>query len=800
MSKLEVLILKDNNLTGVIPPEWGAFTNLQLLSLRNNNLTGHIPPSIGNITTLNFLFLSENNLVGSIPSQISSCTNLYVLDLLFNQLSRQIPPSLFNFSSLYTFGVGGNLLDGTLPSNFGRNFPQLGNLYLYDNKFSGQIPPSLTEATELERIELSGNGFNGSIPPNLGSRLPNLSKLILGDNLLSTDDWRFVDSLTNCSYLEELDLSNNSFTGMLPESITKLSATTLAWLRLRNNKIMGEIPVMIGELSSLVTLNLENNNFSGSIPESIGRLKNLRAFSMTDNKFSGSIPDSFGNLTEILELYMGGNDLTGTIHPNLAAMNKLIVLDLSHNNFSGVVPKGLLGISTIATFLNISHNNLVGVLPDEVGRLTNLQSFDASHNRFHGRIPESIGNCVLLESLMLQGNEFEGSIPDGIENLKGLHYLDLSENQLSGSIPSFMENMTSLQHLNLSYNDLEGRVPTQGIFSKPHLFSIQENEGLLKNHHHPKLSKGSTVVIALVITVVVLVIIGVFLCLLYKYKELAKKKYTKRKNKYGHLVDMEEHHARSGVSVSVNQFFKISYAEIQKATQDFSPTNLIGSGGFGSVYKGTLAINDPKDSTMDIAVKVGTSYSIISHLSHLSFKFRLQSSIINHLQVLNQKLRSISRSFMAECNVLKNIRHRNLVRVLTACSSEDLKGNEFKALIYEYMPNGSLDKWLNNGAAMSLLQRLNIAIDVASALDYLHTQTETTIVHCDLKPSNILLDVNMVARVSDFGIAKFLSSEHDQTLTMNIQGSIGYIAPGNQSHRIIYMYCIFKLFAYANNH
>jgi len=211
---------------------------------------------------------------------------------------------------------------------------------------------------------------------------------------------------------------------------------------------------------------------------------------------------------------------------------------------------------------------------------------------------------------------------------------------------------------------------------------------------------------------------------------------------------MEEHHARSGVSVSVNQFFKISYAEIQKATQDFSPTNLIGSGGFGSVYKGTLAINDPKDSTMDIAVKV-----------------------------LNQKLRSISRSFMAECNVLKNIRHRNLVRVLTACSSEDLKGNEFKALIYEYMPNGSLDKWLNNGATMSLLQRLNIAIDVASALDYLHTQTETTIVHCDLKPSNILLDVNMVARVSDFGIAKFLSSEHDQTLTMDIQGSIGYIAP-----------------------
>lgn len=771
VSKLEFLNLKDNNLTGAIPSDWGSFTNLQLLSLRKNNLSGEIPPSIGNITTLYYLFLSENNLVGGIPSQLSSCINLTTLDLFGNQLSGQIPPSLFNFSSLYAFSVGNNLLNGTLPSDFGRNLPQLGYLYLYNNNFVGQIPPSLSEATELERIELSGNRFNGSIPPNLGTSLPRLSKLILGNNLLSTDDWRFVQSLTNCKYLEELDLSNNTFTGVLPESITKLSNTTLTWLRLRNNKIMGEIPVMIGDLTSLVTLNLENNNFTGSIPESIGRLKNLKAFSMTNNKFSGSIPDSFGNLTEMLELYMGANELSGTLHPNLAAMNKLIVMDLSHNNLTGVVPKGLLGISTIASFLNISHNNLVGVLPNEVGRLTNLQSFDASHNRFHGRIPESIGNCVLLESLMLQGNKFNGSIPDRIENLKGLHRLDLSDNHLSGSIPSYMENMTSLQYLNLSYNDLEGKVSTKGIFSQPHLFSIQGNKELFENHHHSKLSKRNTVVLVVVITI--LCFIGLFLFLVYKYKVLPMKKDTKRRKSRYHMK------LPRSVSWRENQFFKISYSDIQKATDNFSPTNLIGSGGFGSVYKGTMTINHPTNSKLDIAVKVCIIGSLINSYSMTS---DLYPSII--LQVLNKKLREISKSFMAECNVLRNVRHRNLVRVLTACSSEDLNGNEFKALVYEFMPNSSLDKWLNNGA-MSLLQRLNIAIDVASALDYLHTQTETTIVHCDLKPSNILLDANMVAHVSDFGIAKFLSSDHDQTLTMDIQGSIGYIAPGNHTHTYI---------------
>jgi len=201
-----------------------------------------------------------------------------------------------------------------------------------------------------------------------------------------------------------------------------------------------------------------------------------------------------------------------------------------------------------------------------------------------------------------------------------------------------------------------------------------------------------------------------------------------------------------------NQFIQISYAEIQKATRKFSPENLIGSGGFGSVYKGIMTINDQSRSTIDVAVKV-----------------------------LDEKFRTISKSFMAECKILRNVRHRNLLRVLTVCSSEDLNQNEFKALVYEYMPNGSLDRWLKKvepqDDGLSLVQRLNIAIDVATALDYLHTQTETTIVHCDLKPSNILLDVDMVARVSDFGIAKFLSTDQDQTLTTAIQGSIGYIAP-----------------------
>jgi serine/threonine protein kinase len=125
---------------------------------------------------------------------------------------------------------------------------------------------------------------------------------------------------------------------------------------------------------------------------------------------------------------------------------------------------------------------------------------------------------------------------------------------------------------------------------------------------------------------------------------------------------------------------------------------------------------------------------------------------------------------------------------LNLCSSIDHQGNDFKALVFEFMPNGNLATWLHQNTdetfkSLSLVQRLDIATDVASALEYLHYYGSTPIVHCDLKPSNVLLDDDMTARVGDFGLARILVGpdtilSQSMTIASGIKGSIGYIPPG----------------------
>ncbi|XP_010277679.1 PREDICTED: LRR receptor-like serine/threonine-protein kinase EFR [Nelumbo nucifera] len=746
-SNLRVLRLLNNNLSGNIPIELGFLPKLFHINLSKNQLTGRIPASFGNLSSLEDLFLSYNRLEGSIPEELGHLTSLTSLVVGANNLSGVFPYSLYNLSYLSVISIPFNQIHGRFPVDMGLRLPSLRQIQVAYTLFTGQIPASLTNISGLEIFTVTGNSFVGPIPQNFGA-LQNLWLFAIANNRFGTgkaDDLSFLSSLTNCSSLEVLDISTNGFGGTFPSSITNLS-TTLEYLYLGRNQISGTIPLGIENLINLTLLSMGENLLSGTIPSSIEKLEKLQALDMHGNRLSGEIPSSLGNLTFLYELFLNQNELIGSIPSSFGNCKSLKQVDLGSNNLSGPIPREVFGLSSLSYYLD--HNSLSGSLPSEVGNLQSILVLDFSANKMSGEIPSTIGDCLSLEDLYMNNNLFDGTIPTSLSSLKDIEEIDLSHNNLSGQIPKNLIELGGLQSLDLSFNNLEGEVPTKGVFRNSSAISLQGNNKLCggipvlhlpicSTHKKRKKSAMSKVLIAIIVSFPCFLLICCLLALYWIRKSRAKP---------------------SSTSPSVgDQYPKVSYKELLRATGEFSEANLIGSGSFGFVYKGILS----------------------------------QDGKVVAVKVLNLQHPKASKSFIAECNALRSIRHRNLVRILTSCSSLDSKGNDFKALVYEFMPNGSLEKWLHpnrddleNEACrnLNILQRLNIAIDVASALDYLHHHCQTPIVHCDLKPSNVLLDKDMTAHVGDFGLARLLlqatkDSSRNQTSSFGLKGTIGYAAP-----------------------
>ncbi|KAM7469573.1 hypothetical protein LguiA_007756 [Lonicera macranthoides] len=740
------IYLGGNHLVGMIPVELGSLKKLSHLLLYSNSLTGFIPASFGNLSSLTKISLGINNIKGTIPSELGRLTNLVFISLGLNNLTGTIPSSLFNITTITSFWMTSSQLTGTLPATIGLTLPNLQEFGFGINNFHGEIPGSFSNASQLQVLDLSVNMLTGQVPANLGS-LKNLQRFNIESNLLgtnATDNLSFITSLSNCTNLQILGLDINNFGGEIPNSIGNLSVH-LNELALGFNHISGIIPAAIESLTNLYILRLENNLLSGPIPNSLGKLRNLQELILKGNKLQGQIPSSLGNITLLGGLDLSDNKLEGNIPASIGNCEKLNILDLSQNNLIGPIPNN--AVSIFSLYLNLSRNSLTGSLLVKVGRLKNINTLDVSNNKFTGNIPETIAACLSLEYLYIQGNFFRGIIPSALAALKGICELDLSQNKLSGEIPKDMEKLPYLQYLNLSFNELEGEVPKKGAFGNASAISILGNSKLCGGIEELKLPSCQiklkkprrhlafkVVIIASGVALLfVLIILSIFL--------RSRRRRKARKNP-------------ASLDSTLKRLLRISYHELYRATAGFSPQNLIGSGSFGSVYKGKL---NPLEEKL-VAVKV-----------------------------LNLQKSGASKSFVTECRALRNIRHRNLVKILTYCSSIDFKGNEFKALVYEFMTNGSLDTWLypqvpESTTTLSLIQRLNLAIDVASAIHYLHDFCEPPIIHCDLKPSNILIDNVLTAHIGDFGLARLLRNSADtfaQALSssMGIKGSIGYVAP-----------------------
>ncbi|KAI3453931.1 hypothetical protein Pfo_010594 [Paulownia fortunei] len=402
------------------------------------------------------------------------------------------------------------------------------------------------------------------------------------------------------------------------------------------------------------------------------------------------------------------------------------------------------------TALSLPNHKLSGPISPDIGKLESLQFLALHDNNFYGAIPPELGNCTQLQSIFLQGNYLSGLIPSELGKLSQLENLDVSSNSLSGSIPASLGKLSKLSSFNVSTNFLVGPIPSDGVLANFQNDSFVGNRGLCGKQiqickddgggsspfsqptdsaqYQAKKKYSGRLLISALATVGALLLVALMCywgCFLYK-------RLGKNDGK-GLAMDVS-----GGASIVVfHGDLPYSSKDIIKKLENLNEEHVIGAGGFGTVYK--LAMDDGNLFALKRIVKVNEGFD---------------------------------RFFERELEILGSIKHRYLVNLRGYCNSPTSK-----LLIYDFLSGGSLDEALHERAEqLDWEARLNIIMGAAKGLAYLHHDCSPRIIHRDIKSSNILLDGNFDARVSDFGLAKLLEDEESHITTI-VAGTFGYLAP-----------------------
>lgn len=685
--------------------------------------------------------------------------------------------------------IGSQGVSGSLPASIA-NLTNLQVFELMNNNISGPLP-SLKGLGPLQTLNLHDNQFN-SIPPDFFDGLTSLQEVYLDNNPFKA--WFIPNGLKGASSLKNFSANSANIVGKIPDYFSSKTFPSLIHLHISSNHLQGSLPMGFSGLG-LQSLWLDgqtdssgSRTLNGTI-EVLQNMTQLVQIWLNMNGFTGPIPDLSG-LTDLQHLNLRDNSLTGPVPPSLTKLSSLGMVNLTNNDLQGPMPEFLSGVSTdLLTGQNSfcfsepgvdcdsRVNALISILEPFRYPLQFAENWKGNDpcDNWMG-ITCSNGNITVIN---LHGKGLSGTMSPNFAALTSVQTLILSRNNITGTIPDVLATMPNLKTLDVSYNHLYGKIPK---FTHTNVI-VNGNSDIGKDQptESPsgsgpsggsgatgsKRSKTGIVVVAVIGSVCALFVVGLLVFLFVRRKKLYEKVQhtstvvihpnsgsddTVKITVTGPGVNekavgegnQQGNSGPSNVHVIEANNMVISIQVLRSVTNDFSEENVLGKGGFGTVYKGELP-----DGTK-IAVK------------------RMNPDILGDKGLAE---------FKSEISVLTKVRHRHLVALLGYC----LEGNE-KLLVYEYMPQGALSRhlfnWTDEGLKpLEWKQRLTIALDVARGVEYLHSLAHQSFIHRDLKPSNILLGDDMRAKVSDFGLVRLAPDGGKTSIETRIAGTFGYLAP-----------------------
>ncbi|XP_028958803.1 probable LRR receptor-like serine/threonine-protein kinase At1g56130 [Malus domestica] len=762
ITKLRVYALDKR---GVFPEEFVALRYLTFFEIDENYFTGPLPAFIGNMSALTGLSIGGNSFSGPIPKELGNLKELTYLDIGSNNFSGTLPPELGNLVKLKNLYMDSCGLGGEIPSTFA-NLTNMQIPWASDSPFSGKIPDFIGNWTQLTDLQFQGNSFEGPIPTSF-SQLTSLKSLRIGDIYNGSSSLDFIKNLKN---LTDLKLRNTLITGTIPSDIGEYQSLQI--LDLSFNNLTGQLPSYLFILSSLTSLFLGNNSLSGPLPSQ--KSYELQTIDLSYNFLSGSFPQW---VTTTSQLNLVVNNFTfdkkNITLPGLNCLQRNFPCNRNaprYANFSincgGPQMTGSDGIlyeaedSTLgpATFSVTSTEKWVvsnaglfyerknqsflqNTLAQVTGTNVTPELFQTSRVspgslRYYGLGLENGPYTVTLhfaetvyESRTSQKWESLGRrvFDIYIQGTRRTKDFDISK-EAGGAKLGIMKRF----NVSVSENYLEihlfwaGKgtywIPEKGYYG-PLIAAVHAASdftptvsGLPPTTPGKKSRTGLIVGIAIPVGAVSLLLIFAIL-------------YMRKKS------EKEDDEDILGLGPQPNTF---SYVELRAATEDFNPSNKLGEGGYGPVYKGTL---------FDGRVVAVKQLSVASHQGNSQF--------------------------VSEIATISAVQHRNLVKLYGCC----IEGSH-RILVYEYLENKSLDQALFGTSNLHLdwPTRFNILLGTTRGLAYLHEESRPRIVHRDVKASNILLDAKLSPIISDFGLAKLYDDEKTHIST-RVAGTIGYLAP-----------------------